>query len=75
MNILFFGNLVDITQKAQEALSGTTNTQTLQALLCKKYPALQSVKYFIAVNGKMIQENTPLKEGDTVALMPPFSGG
>jgi molybdopterin synthase sulfur carrier subunit len=43
--------------------------------LIERYPSLANKKYFIAVNQKMVHENIKLKMGDTVALMPPFSGG
>jgi molybdopterin converting factor small subunit len=43
--------------------------------LIAQFPSIGNKKYFVAVNQKMIQTNTLLKTGDTVALMPPFSGG
>ena len=73
--VLFFGSLVDATTVAVCKINGTTDTDSLQQLLHQQYPGLQSCKYLIAVNQKMIQQNTQLKNGDTVALMPPFSGG
>ncbi|MBY0346731.1 MAG: MoaD/ThiS family protein [Hydrotalea flava] len=75
MEILFFGNLIDITRQPKELIEGVADTAALKQLLEKKYQPLQTAKYFIAVNGKMVQENTILNKGDTVALMPPFSGG
>jgi sulfur-carrier protein len=33
------------------------------------------IKYSIAVNKQVIQNNTTLNPDDTVALLPPFSGG
>jgi len=41
----------------------------------EQFPALVKMKYSIAVNKKVIQENTIINERDTIALLPPFSGG
>jgi molybdopterin converting factor small subunit len=75
INVLFFGSLTDATAVA--ALNDVTagDTAALQELLHQQYPALRAAKYFIAVNQQMVHENTALKTGDVVALMPPFSGG
>ncbi|MDE3124560.1 MAG: MoaD/ThiS family protein [Bacteroidota bacterium] len=75
MMVLFFGNLVDITQQSELAWPFIHNTMQLQQVLYEQYPALQTAQYVMAVNGKMIQTNTILQEGDTIAFMPPFSGG
>ena len=75
IQVLFFGSLVDATAVSFSKMFGAKDTDSLQQLLYNSYPTLQSCKYFIAVNQIMIQQNTQLKNGDTVALMPPFSGG
>jgi molybdopterin converting factor small subunit len=36
---------------------------------------MSGVKYIIAVDKKVIQENTVISETSNVALLPPFSGG
>ena len=73
--ILFFGSLTDATTVPYMVADDLMDTDTVKVFLEEKYPALKQAKYFIAVNQKMIQYNTTLKPGDTVALMPPFSGG
>ena len=75
IQVIFFGSLIDVTAISFGNVHGSTDTDSLQQLLHQQYPGLQSCKYLIAVNQKMIQQNTQLKNGDTVALMPPFSGG
>lgn len=75
IQVIFFGSITDITNTSQLVLSGCGDTQSLMTELIARYPSIANRKYFVAVNQKMIQENTPLKTGDTVALMPPFSGG
>jgi len=75
IEVIFFGSITDITNTSQVVVSGCMDTQSLMHELINRYPSIASKKYFVAVNQKMIQDNTPLKTGDSVALMPPFSGG
>lgn len=75
INVLLFGQVADITGKDILKIPVVKNTNELNQLLEKTYPALKSIKYSIAVNKKVIQENTALLNEDTVAILPPFSGG
>ncbi len=44
--------------------------------LFKKYPALVDLRsLYIAVNNEYAEEQTVLREGDEIALIPPVSGG
>jgi molybdopterin converting factor small subunit len=75
ITVYFFGSLVDITGQSKKDLNILSDTDSLNLLLQKEYPALVSTKYFIALNQRMIKANCELKNGDIVAFMPPFSGG
>lgn len=75
INILAFGQAIDIIGEANLEHFHANNTAELNRLLHKNFPLLQSIEYSIAVNKKIIQENTELHDGDTVAILPPFSGG
>jgi len=74
INILIFGQLADITGNTL-SLENVTDTNTLVKELHSLYPVLSDSKYMIAVNNKMVNENTILNANSTVALLPPFSGG
>jgi sulfur-carrier protein len=74
VNILFFGQLTDITG-SQLVLQEIRDTDALKAELNKRYPALVNSKFIITVDKKNIVENTILNDNSTVALLPPFSGG
>ncbi len=39
------------------------------------FPGLQGYPLMAAINGEQRNGATPLKEGDEVAFLPPFSGG
>ncbi len=75
INVLAFGQVVDITGKGSMKISDVKNTDELNQLLVKTFPQLRTIKYLIAVNKKIIRENTILEHEDTIALLPPFSGG
>ena len=75
INVLVFGQITDITGKGSLKFSDVKDTDELILQLKNKYPQLQPLEYSIAVNKKMIHDNTLLKNNDTVAILPPFSGG
>jgi len=43
--------------------------------LKNEFPGLLNTKYALAVNKQVIHQNTSLSNDDTVAILPPFSGG
>jgi len=75
VKILLFGQLTDITGADTITLEGVVDTDSLAASLHGNYPGLINAKYVIAVDKKVISENTLLVNNSTVALLPPFSGG
>ena len=74
-NIIIFGQLTEITGTGNLVLTGITDTNALIKQLNRKYPALEGAKYMIVVDKKVVTENMVIGEYNTVALMPPFSGG
>lgn len=75
INILVFGPLTDITEANALSFKTPDNTDVLKQALIEQYPKLKTQHYNMAVNKKIIQEPINLKDGDEVALLPPFSGG
>ena len=75
IQLLAFGQIIDITGKSIWKMSGIENTEDLIKNLEQEFPALRNARYSIAVNKKIIQENIIINENDTIALLPPFSGG
>ena len=74
MHIIVFGQLTDITGDNIE-LNNIADTNHLTEELNKTYPQLINAKYVIAVDKKVITENTILNNQSNIALLPPFSGG
>ncbi len=75
IKLLFFGSCVDASGNSETENSFVENTAQLLEQLFLQYPKLKNHKFSIAVNHKIINGNIELKDGDVVALIPPFSGG
>jgi molybdopterin converting factor small subunit len=75
INLLVFGQIADITGKTMWKIAGVQNTDDLLQKLITDFPALKPLSYSVAVNKVIIRENTLLANEDTVAILPPFSGG
>lgn len=73
--ITLFGQLAEKTGTHRMILQNAEDTDTILTELGKRYPALAESPVIVAVNRRTVTENTPIRQGDSVALMPPFSGG
>lgn len=74
VKVLFFGRLEEIAGSSL-TVDEVKTTDELVKHLHQGFPELINEKYIIAVNKDMIQVNTELVAGCTVALLPPYSGG
>ena len=74
LKVIMFGKLVDIAGSLV-SVDDAKDTSDLVNILNKTYPALANTKYVIAVNKKIINQNTILDNNSEIALLPPFSGG
>jgi molybdopterin converting factor small subunit len=75
MNIMVFGQLEDITGASIISIDEVKDTEQLLNALNIRFPQLKEKKMLIAVDQKIIQENTVINDQSAVALLPPFSGG
>lgn len=75
INLLAFGQIAEITGKSAWKITGVKDTNSLIENLEIQFPDLVKTNYSIAVNKKIIQGNTIINTEDTIALLPPFSGG
>ncbi len=73
IKIIAFGSIAELTGK--EITVQASDVASLKVTLQEFFPELVDRKYAVAVNMKVIQGNLELKQNDTVALMPPYSGG
>ena len=75
IDMLAFGQVIDIIGKKAWTMEHTGDTDQLNTLLQNSFPALANAEYRMAVNMEIIRGNVKLNPGDVVALLPPFSGG
>ena len=75
VGLLIFGQLTEDIDATDLELGDQADTNALYTLLLERYPSLRTKSFTIAVNNKLVVDNTPLTENNTIALMPPFSGG
>ncbi|HZS11312.1 MAG TPA: molybdenum cofactor biosynthesis protein MoaE [Nitrospirales bacterium] len=82
ITIKLFGQLKTLAENKPElslALNGGRKVKDLVALLQARYPQIGELlikkKVLISVNQDIAHEDTQVKEGDEVALLPPFAGG
>ena len=75
IKLLAFGQIADLTGQSESEITDVINTDELKQKLSEQFPELSRSKYSVAVNKKIVQGNAQLNNGDTVALLPPFSGG
>lgn len=73
IRVISFGQLSESTGKDFQV--SVEDTDQLTALLRDTYQIPADLKYLVAVNKKLISNNTLLNPDDTVALLPPYSGG
>lgn len=75
INILAFGPIAEVIGKSEYKLTGIESLADLKNTLTNNFPELKSINFAYAINKKIISADLKLNNGDTVALLPPFSGG
>ena len=75
ITVLFFGELTEVAGVNKIAVQNVEDTQSLTEWMVEKYPTLKNRTYRVAVNKEVISEKRNLKNGDEVALLPPYAGG
>jgi molybdopterin synthase sulfur carrier subunit len=75
IKVLFFGILEDVSGCREKDFSNFASSDELMKHLKTEYPNLEERTFQIARNQEIININTNLNDGDTIALLPPFAGG
>ena len=78
IQLLFFGIIEDIIgQKSMQLeLKNNISVGEVKNILLTDFPKLKQYKSFsVAVNMEYAEDSTLLNSGDTLALIPPVSGG
>jgi sulfur-carrier protein len=75
IKIKAFGKIAEMLDEENLELTGLRDTSELKTHLEMAHPALKNMSYQIALDRKIVAENTSLEKVKEVALLPPFSGG
>jgi molybdopterin converting factor small subunit len=75
IKILAFGMLNGILPEEITFQNEGIDLELVKAYLMKNHPSITQFSYSVAVNHAIVNQNVELKNGDVIALMPPFSGG
>ena len=78
ITVLFFGMATDLSGEPNTSISVDTemNLEEFKARLFEIHPKLKTMQQFaIAINEEYAEEHSTIKPGDTIAIIPPVSGG
>lgn len=70
-----FGPLEDVIADAELELDLPQRIGAIRETLQKRWPALSSQRFAIAVDQRMVAEDETVTEAREIALLPPFAGG
>jgi molybdopterin converting factor subunit 1 len=77
VHILYFGVLSQVMNNNSQSIQLPENStiQELLDILITENSLVKNYKFQIAVNKQIVTSEVIIKEGDEIALLPPFSGG
>ena len=75
VKVLFFGVLAEVTGTSFKHYQKVKSFGDLKLKIEDDFPEIVHYNYRISVNNEIINIKPKLKDGDEVALMPPFAGG
>lgn len=75
VKILFFGILAEKAGIASMYLEGASDIKTLKEKIFTRHPELKNYSFRVSVNKNIVADEEKLRNGDEVALLPPFAGG
>jgi len=75
INILAFGQVAEALKVDSFFIANIKDTEDLLKYLNLEFPQVKQMEFKIAVNKQIIHGNTNLRNNDTIALLPAFSGG
>jgi molybdopterin synthase sulfur carrier subunit len=74
IKVLYFGPAREITGTDSEEFAAG-DTSSLRSRILDRYPRMAALPFLLALNSRMLKEESSLKDNDIVAILPPFEGG
>ncbi|MGP8216875.1 MAG: MoaD/ThiS family protein [Bacteroidia bacterium] len=75
VQVKFFGPLVNIAGTNHLQINDVADTASLKKKILLQFPGMERYASIMAVNKQAVNGNYLLNDGDTVVMLPPFSGG
>jgi len=75
VKVLFFGVLAEVTGTNCKHYREVRSIGDLKLRIQDDFPEVVHYNYRVSLNNEIIDNDPKLKNGDEVALMPPFAGG
>ncbi len=78
IRILLFGTLAQKAGKREIEIEAVPDGKAVSLIaeeITRAYLGGEAGIYMLAVNGEQVKPDAVVKDGDEVAIMPPFSGG
>jgi len=75
VKVLFFGVLAEVTGAACRHYSEVLSISVLMRHIQDEFPEIVHYDFRISLNNELTDNDPELKDGDEVALLPPFAGG
>jgi molybdopterin synthase sulfur carrier subunit len=75
INLHYYGVLAEIAGSGKEEIENISDLNNLKSLLQTRYPEMDNYHIVYAVNNTIVRDNFSFNNNESVALMPPFSGG
>ncbi len=75
IEIISFGQITEFINNQKVEVDGISDTDAFKQYLEDRFPTLKDMKYKLALNKNIVQQNTEITNQATIAIMPPFSGG
>ena len=75
IEIISFGQLAEFIANQRMDIGDIRDSDGLKKHLEASFPMLAESKYKLALNKIVVNENLQINNNDTLAIMPPFSGG
>lgn len=75
VQVLFFASVKEFVRADSIELSNCSSLSEVKSKLTDVFPGIEQLSFAFAVNNSIQHADKPLKNGDVVALLPPFSGG
>ncbi len=75
VKVLFFGVLTDIAGTNIKTYRDVKSIGDLKLRIQDDFPEVAHYNFRVSLNNVLLENEPELKDGDEVALLPPFAGG